>query len=583
MPVRQFTVLAACATPTQESWVRSALSSRSDALQVCKLTLETQAAIAAANPDLVILVSAALEGDAEPLVRAICQPSVVGEVAVIVAGAPGLKSLAKELKVAFASGDEADLLAQVERAVRPLLKVLVVDDEPTIRTLFRRFLQREGYTVEVARDGREALERVAASQPDLVLSDLIMPNLDGYGLCRAMRESRETRHIPVIVVSALGGELDVDKAFNAGTNEYLTKPVVLEELGSRIANIFRGLAMRSRECVLVVAPNQVERALLSDGLAKQGFEVLAARTLERGLVHLEERSPGLVICDDEAFSAEEGGVLREALDRHQAAVVLLTMRTADLGAKSRSLGHLDALVTKPFSIDRLVANIERIVAQRRARSEVERELLLQSVTALVTALEARDQYTRGHSENVAYYAVAIGEKMASQAKEYGGIDRLRLSARLHDIGKIGVPDAILLKPGRLTDAEMEVVKTHPGLGNDILAPIPSLQDILPGVRWHHERIDGRGYPDALPGSEIPLQARIISVADTFDALTSNRPYRSSRSVDEALVILREVRGAQLDAEVVDVFCTFVEANSTCMPHRSAPMLRAQQVVVEGSG
>ena len=148
--------------------------------------------------------------------------------------------------------------------------------------------------------------------------------------------------------------------------------------------------------------------------------------------------------------------------------------------------------------------------------------MLSSITSLIQALEARDVYTRGHSEAVAEIAVGMGRVMGFEDDE---LESLEIAARLHDLGKIGIPDSVLLKPGKLTVKEYEVIKTHPTIGAGILEPIPSMAPLIPAVMSHHERMDGKGYPQGLKGKDIPLWARIIAVGDIYHALTSNRPYR----------------------------------------------------------
>ncbi len=169
------------------------------------------------------------------------------------------------------------------------------------------------------------------------------------------------------------------------------------------------------------------------------------------------------------------------------------------------------------------------------------------IVALVEAVEAKDPYIRGHSQQVAELAVAIGRALQLPPAQLRILNR---SALLHDIGKIGVPDAILSKPGKLTDDEFAVIKEHPLQGYMMIAKVRSLRDELPGIRSHHERLDGSGYPDGLAGNAIPLIARIIAVADSFDALTSPRPYRGAWSCDHALAVIDAEAGTRLDAAVV---------------------------------
>jgi HD-GYP domain-containing protein (c-di-GMP phosphodiesterase class II) len=178
------------------------------------------------------------------------------------------------------------------------------------------------------------------------------------------------------------------------------------------------------------------------------------------------------------------------------------------------------------------------------------QFIINMVKSLVFAIEAKDIYTRGHSERVSKYSLLMGERLGLGKKEYSD---LKWASILHDIGKIGIPESILNKPARLTDAEYDIIKKHPVKGCEILQPIEQLADSLPGIIHHHERYDGKGYPQGLKGEEIPLIARIIAVADTFDAINSTRAYRGTRSPEKALEIIEEVAGSQLDSRIIDVF------------------------------
>jgi len=177
-------------------------------------------------------------------------------------------------------------------------------------------------------------------------------------------------------------------------------------------------------------------------------------------------------------------------------------------------------------------------------------MMLASITSLIVALEARDHYTRGHSEAVAMLVAEMAAYMNATPDE---IETLTIAGRLHDLGKIGIPDSVLLKPGRLSDEEFTIIKDHPVVGATILGSIPSIKPMLPVILHHHERFDGKGYPDGLKGDQIPLWARITAVADTYHALTSDRPYREGMAEEKAFAIIEEVRGTQLCSECVDIF------------------------------
>jgi HD-GYP domain-containing protein (c-di-GMP phosphodiesterase class II) len=178
------------------------------------------------------------------------------------------------------------------------------------------------------------------------------------------------------------------------------------------------------------------------------------------------------------------------------------------------------------------------------------ELTVGVIRSMSSAIDARDPYTRGHSERVGRFARLIATVLQLEAKEQ---NRIYLSGLLHDVGKIGIPDHVLLKPGKLTDEEFAIIKQHPEIGARIVESLPQLRDLLPGILHHHESVDGAGYPHGLKGSEIPLQARIMAVADTYDAMTSHRPYRPGMPHDKAIEIISARAGIQWDTDAVKAF------------------------------
>ncbi|MGB6624454.1 MAG: HD-GYP domain-containing protein, partial [Candidatus Acidiferrales bacterium] len=185
-----------------------------------------------------------------------------------------------------------------------------------------------------------------------------------------------------------------------------------------------------------------------------------------------------------------------------------------------------------------------------------RELFMGSIRMLAAAIDEKDPYTRGHSGRVAKYSLIIGKELGLDAE---ALDKLRISALLHDVGKIGVDDHVLKKPGKLTDEEFELMKQHPVKGANIMRPVAQLKDMLPGIELHHERMDGNGYPYGLTGDQIPLMARIIAVADTFDAITTNRPYQSAMDLDYAMDRINQLGGAKFDLDVVRAIQAAVKA------------------------
>ena len=218
---------------------------------------------------------------------------------------------------------------------------------------------------------------------------------------------------------------------------------------------------------------------------------------------------------------------------------------------------------------RLLSSMAEQVAVVIANTDLYRDLerfVINVVKSLVHAIEAKDVYTRGHSERVNRYCIMMAERLNLQGQARKD---LGWAAILHDVGKIGIPERILNKPDRLDDQEYEVIKKHPEKGYEILKPIEQLSTALPAILHHHERYDGCGYPFGLKGERIPLQARIIAVADTFDAITTNRAYRAGASVERAFQIMAEVAGTQLDPELTGLFRVSYEGHPTILHQGSA--------------
>jgi HD-GYP domain-containing protein (c-di-GMP phosphodiesterase class II) len=208
------------------------------------------------------------------------------------------------------------------------------------------------------------------------------------------------------------------------------------------------------------------------------------------------------------------------------------------------------------SFNQMTDQVERFVRDLQASAYENHELFLGTVKALAAAIDGKDPYTRGHSERVSRFSVATAEALGLSAEE---IERIRVSALLHDVGKIGIDDRVLKKPSALTDEEFKIMKTHPQKGYKIMSQIPAMRDFLPGMYMHHEMINGAGYPQGLQGDQIPTQARIVSVADTFDAMTTERPYQRAMDLEAALTRLKSFVGTRYDARVVAAFIAACEA------------------------
>jgi putative nucleotidyltransferase with HDIG domain len=204
----------------------------------------------------------------------------------------------------------------------------------------------------------------------------------------------------------------------------------------------------------------------------------------------------------------------------------------------------------------MAGDIESYIARLKQAAEENHELFLGSIRMLAAAIDEKDPYTRGHSDRVAKYSVLLGRQLGLTEQQ---LDRLRVAALLHDVGKIGVDDRVLKKPGKLTDEEFDIMKQHPTKGANIMRPVAQLKDMIPGIELHHEQVNGHGYPYGLKGEEIPLMARIIAVADTFDAMTTNRPYQSAFDSEEALAMVRKLTGTKFDPGVVEALDSVIRS------------------------
>jgi HD-GYP domain-containing protein (c-di-GMP phosphodiesterase class II) len=234
-----------------------------------------------------------------------------------------------------------------------------------------------------------------------------------------------------------------------------------------------------------------------------------------------------------------------------------SLLAAPLVVKGKTIGVLEAINKRQGSFDNgdldllifLANQVAPAIENASLYAEL-REVFHETALTLSDALECRDTYTGGHTRRVCDYSLAIGADLGLSSSD---LDRLKLSAILHDIGKIGVPDAVLRKAGPLDHAEFLQMQQHSRFGSDILQKVRSMVEVIPGVLYHHEKYDGSGYPEALKSDAIPELARIIAVADTYDAMTTDRPYRQGFSRAKAIAELRRCSGTQLDATIVDVF------------------------------
>lgn len=334
--------------------------------------------------------------------------------------------------------------------------------------------------------------------------------------------------------------------------------------------------------ILVVDDSPSVSSLLRRVLEAEGYAVEVAEDGRTALTQVAIQPPDLILLDLD-LPLVNGDEICRRLKQNPATRLIPIIIVTGQGAFQNRLdaweNGADDFLSKPFHLAevttrcRSLLRIKRLVDERDSAEAV--------VFSLARTVEAKSPYTHGHSERVMRYSQALGRSLRLADPQ---CELLRKGALLHDIGKISVPDAILNKPGPLTKEEYDVIKLHPVSGAHIINPLLTLRHALPLILWHHERLDGKGYPDGLSGDEIPLLVRVLSVADVFDSLSSERPYRTAMPLKACMQVLRdEAAGGGLDRELVETFCSLIIPTSegiTLAGEQDAPGLSFSTTVEE---
>ena len=308
--------------------------------------------------------------------------------------------------------------------------------------------------------------------------------------------------------------------------------------------------------VLAVDDSEENLKLIQALLSVAGYEVVTATSGEEALLMVERENPDLILLDDMMPSLkgfEVCSLLKSKQETRLIPVILVTpAQESEYKVRGFEAGA-DDFLQRPINSVEFLARVRCLVRAKRLNDHL--VSVEDTIHALAIAVEAKDPYTEGHIERVASYALSLGREFGLSEEE---LALLRKGAILHDVGKIGVSESILLKAGSLTEEEFERVKSHAVVGEKICQPLKQAGLILEVIRHHHERYDGKGYPDGLAGEDIPLGARIMAVADAYDALTSDRPYRHRLSMEEAIQVLKQEAGRQFDPKLVLAFVSMLE-------------------------
>jgi putative nucleotidyltransferase with HDIG domain len=478
-----------------------------------------------------------------------------------------------------------------ERDVQPAtpqpedLNVLLVDDHaPVLRFLAAAF-KRHGCVVSTASSAEEALDLISDRSFELVVSDIKMPGLSGLDLLRTVRGQQPDT--PVVLITGMPSVDSAVFGLRHQAYDYLTKPFSMADVQQLVGRVRQDRDTRTKGQQALTSQRAIRRQFGVEALSRLGELALqgldSTAFLERALGYTLEALGGdaalILLVDEEGrVSPTQTGDLSLAvrlLGASGAALEALCAGRArgpviavELDAPAGGLATAINVLGRPAGIlclgrhdggafvsddrDFLVSYARTIalsLEKMRVGEDVESNLI-DTISAFVIALESKDPYLKGHSTRVSLYAAEIARALGLPAAEVAVASR---GGMLHDLGKLVVMDAILQKPARLTSEEFAVMREHPGNAARILQPFRFLTREAEAIRGHHERYDGKGYPQGLKGTEIPLAARIITVADAFDAMTSNRPYRSAMPVEVAAIEITRHAEAQFDPQVTEAF------------------------------
>jgi len=475
-------------------------------------------------------------------------------------------------------------------------KVLIVDDDPIVRDLLAAMVDNAGhYETDLATDGVEGISKIGKEAYDIVFTDIKMPRMGGLELLREIK--KKAPRTPVVVITAYAYLETAVAAMKEGAMDFITKPFKANDIKFILDRVRNDMTFLKR---LASSGQNALPETMAHGIYEQLREISLMHTIFLSLDELRDNQTLFENCVEFASKLLDAREIALALIEGAHLTIIqakgMPQRTmpidktvVDIMTNKRHV-ILDVGSVNPFSpsllasqmiIIPLVLNNEvygifaigtkasgynftddeidlALTFVRKLSLKIENNALydifhgnmLNTIKSLVTTIEVRDSYTRIHSERVTEISLTIGRIMNLRSDE---LETIRFGGYLHDVGKIGVRDTVLLKPSALSDDERAEIQLHPLIGENIIKPLGSFPNELLLIRHHHERYDGKGYPDGLGATDIPLQARIIAVADTYDSITSSRPYRKAQTFREAVAEIRKCSKTQFDPVIVEAF------------------------------
>lgn len=475
-------------------------------------------------------------------------------------------------------------------------KILIIDDEDFILQLSSDILTKSQYNVETASDGRQGIELIERDKFDLILTDIKMPNITGLDVIRHVRLNN--KEIPIIVITG-HGTLDIAiDSLRLGAQGFILKPFTPTDLRNAVTEALEKTRLLSENIKMraLMPLFEVSKEIISEVDPKRLFKLIVDITVkETGadkvcLALLDDKTGRLHIKESYGASNDFIKKFEDVYSKELSVLIFKDMKpfliTPDVKLPSElekaiTIGNVVFGICVPLTIGGKITGLISVyrtnseqpftasdvelvsVLGGQAATAIENahlyEKLEQSYLSMMVALscvvEARDLYTDKHMKDIAEYSVEITNKMGLSDDE---IENIRKASLLHDLGKVSIPDAILMKPGKLTKEELEIVKKHPENGAKIIDPVEPLKHAKEIIKHHQECYDGSGYPEGLKGKKIPLGARIIAVADAFGAMTTDRPYRKALSIEEAVKEIKRCTGTQFDPVVVEKFISLLK-------------------------